>query len=332
MRCSRIEAGLRGAVIASAATLLLALAAQAQTWPTRPVTLVSPGAAGSSTDVIARVLTPRLSEVLGQPVIVEDIGGAGGMKGVAHVANALPDGYQMVIGHSGTHAISQTLYTHPLYDAVTDFAPVALIAEVPIVLIARANLPASNLQEFIAYARANQAKMQYGSPGVGSTVQLACALLNAAIGINVAHIPYRGGGPAMQDLIAGNIHYQCVTTAPALPYIASNLVKPLAILTKNRSPILPSLASAHEQGVTDFEVVSWNAFFLPKGTPSAIVQRLNEATIATIDTPSVQARLHGVGATVVAADRRSPEYLQKFVTSEIAKFGASIRAGNLSID
>src|SRR5262249_551272 len=167
--------------------------------------------------------------------------------------------------------------------------------------------------------------------GVGSTVQLACALLNATIGVDVTHIPYRGGGPAMQDLIAGRIDYQCVTTAAALPQIESKM-KPLAILTRDRSPILPSLASAHEQGLNDFEVVSWNALFLPKGTPKPIIQRLNGATIAALDTPVVQARLHDNGATVVAPERRSPEYLQKFVTSEIVKFTASIRATGLSIE
>jgi len=319
-------------ILGTLAQLLLGVPALAETWPTRAVTMVAPGAAGSSVDVVARILAPGLSESLGRQVIVENIGGAGGMNGVARVAKATPDGYQFVLGHSGTHAINQTLYKHPLYDAALDFAPVALIAELPIVLIARSNLPVDNLQGFITYAKANQAKMQYASPGVGSTVQLACALLNARIGIDVTHIPYRGGGPAMQDLIAGLVDYQCATTAAALPQIESGTVKPLAILTKDRSPILPSLASAHEQGLNDFEVVSWNAFFLPKGTPKPIVQRLNEATTATLDTPLVQARLHANGATVVAPERRSSEYLQKFVTSEIAKFAASIRASGLSMD
>jgi hypothetical protein len=193
-----------------------------------------------------------------------------------------------VLGHSGTHAINQTLYKHPPYNAAVDFAPVALIAELPIVLIARSTFPADNLREFMIFAKANQAKMQYASPGVGSTVQLACALLNTAIGVGATHIPYRGGGPAMQDLIAGLVDYQCATTAAALPQIESKTVKALAILTRDRSPILPSLASAQEQGVRDFEVVSWNAFFLPKGTPKPIVQRLNNAEIATLDTPLVR--------------------------------------------
>jgi len=320
------------AIPGTLASLSLAAPTLAETWPTRAVTMVAPGAAGSSVDVVARILAPPLSEALGNQVIVENVGGAGGMNGAARVAKAAADGYQFVLGHSGTHAINQTLYKHPLYDAAVDFAPVALIAELPIVLIARSSLPVGNLQAFVTYAKANQAKMQYASPGAGSTVQLACALLNATIGVDVTHIPYRGGGPAMQDLIAGRIDYQCVTTAAALPQIESKMVKPLAILTRDRSPILPSLASAHEQGLSDFEVVSWNALFLPKGTPKPIIQRLNGATIAALDTPVVQARLHDNGATVVAPERRSPEYLQKFVTSEIEKFAASIRASGLSME
>src|SRR5262245_20148258 len=262
-------------ILGALAPLSLAAPTLAETWPTRAVTMVAPGAAGSSVDVVARILAPPLSEALGNQVIVENVGGAGGMNGAARVAKAAADGYQFVLGHSGTHAINQTLYKHPLYDAAVDFAPVALIAELPIVLIARSSLPVGNLQAFVTYAKANQAKMQYASPGVGSTVQLACALLNAMIGVDVTHIPYRGGGPAMQDLIAGRVDYQCVTTAAALPQIESKMVKPLAILTRDRSPILPSLASAHEQGLSDFEVVSWNALFLPKGTTERIIRPPN---------------------------------------------------------
>src|SRR5262245_56946383 len=226
-------------------------------WPTRPITMVAPAAAGSSTDVVARILTPRLSELLGQQVIVENIGGAGGMTGSARVAKATPDGYQVVLGFAGTHAISQTLFKRPLYNAATDFAPVGLVANLPIVLIARPDLPANNLQEFIAHAKANHTKMQYGSPGMGSTVQLACALLNAAVGVDITHIPYRGGGPAIQDLIAGRIDYACLATAVAVLQISGKSVKPIAILSRDRSPTLPTMATAHEQGLSNFEASSW---------------------------------------------------------------------------
>jgi tripartite-type tricarboxylate transporter receptor subunit TctC len=191
-------------MIVAVTTLVTAIApATAQNWPTRPVTIVYPFGAGSAGDVLGRIFASRLSELLGQPVIFENVGGAGGLTGASRVAKAAPDGYQVLLGTTSTLAVNQTFYRNPLYNAVTDFAPVALIAESPIVLVARKDLPVNNLQEFIAHAKANQAKMQYGSAGVGSSVHLACAGLNAAIGVSITHIPYRGGGSAMQDLIAG---------------------------------------------------------------------------------------------------------------------------------
>ena len=165
--------------------------------------MVYPFAPGGLGDVLGRILAPGLSEFLGQPVIIENVGGAGGMTGSARVAKAAPDGYQFVLATAGTHSANQSLYKHPLYDAATDFAPVALLVEQPMVLMTRPNLPANNLPEFIAYTKANQAKMQYGSSGAGSATHLACVLFNAAIGVDVTHVPYRGSGPAMQDLIAG---------------------------------------------------------------------------------------------------------------------------------
>ncbi len=307
------------------------LPAAAQSWPTRPITMVVPLAAGGAGDVLGRILASRLSELLGQQVIVENVGGAGGMMGASRVAKAAPDGYQFVQGGIGTHAASQTLYGKPLYNAATDFAPVALNAEQPIVLIARRDYPANNLQDFIAYAKANQTKMQYGSAGVGSAVHLACALLNAAIGVEITHVAYRGGNPAMQDLIAGRTDYQCALPADALPQIESKTVKAISILSLDRSPTLPALASAHEQGLTNFTAAVWSAFFFPKGTPAAIVRKLNEATVATLETPGVQIKLRDMGATVVAPARRSPEYLRQFVESEIVKWAAVIKAAGISV-
>jgi len=304
----------------------------AQAWPTRPVTMVVPLAAGGAIDGIGRILNPHLSEILRQQVIIENVGGAGGMIGAQRVANATPDGYQFVFGTAGTHAQNQTLYKQPRYDAATDFAPVVLIAEMPLVLIARRDLPVNNLQEFIAYTKANQAKMQYGSPGAGSPSHLACALFNAAIGVDVTHIAYRGGGPAMQDLIAGRIDYQCPNAAAAIPQLEGSMVKAIAIMTKDRSLILPNLASAREQGLKDFEAENWVAFFLPRATPTAIIRKLNEATIAAMNRPVVQERLRELGAEVVAAERRSPEYLRKFVESEIKKWAETIKASGLAIN
>jgi tripartite-type tricarboxylate transporter receptor subunit TctC len=277
-------------------------------------------------------LGPRLSELLGQQIVVENIAGAGGMAGSARVAKASADGYQFLLVNIGTHAHNQSLYKRPLYNAATDFAPVILIAEQTLVLIARNDLPANNLQEFISYARANQATMQYGSAGTGSATHLACVLFNAAIGIRVTHVPYRGGGPAMQDLMAGRLDYQCPLGAAAIPHIESKTVKAIATLTKDRSPSLPNLPSTREQGLANFETSAWNAFFLPKSTPSAVVAKLNTATVATMNTPAVRDRLREIGVDVVAPERRSPGYLQKFVVSEIETWGAAMRAAGVTAE
>jgi len=316
-------------VIASMSTARLAMA---QNWPTRPVTMVVPFAAGSASDTVGRILGARLAEVLAQQVIIENVGGAGGMTGVARVAKGAPDGYQFVLGGIDTFAQNQTLYKKPLYNASTDFAPIALMVEQPLVLVERNDLPIANLQEFIAYAKANQARMQYGSAGVGSGSHLACAQLNAAIGVDITHVPYRGSPPAMQDLIAGRIDYFCALAAAAMPQLTSNSMKAIAVMTRSRSPLLPNLASAHEQGLTNFDSYFWSGFFVPKDTPAAVVQRLHAAAIETMNTPSVAERLKGVGVTIVAPDRRSPDYLKRFVASEIGKWAAIIKASGVSLD
>jgi tripartite-type tricarboxylate transporter receptor subunit TctC len=320
------------AAIALAAHLQGVAAAGAQGWPNRPVSMVVPFAPGGSVDVMGRILSARLSEVLGQQVIVENVPGAGGMLGSARVAKAPPDGYEFVLGIAGTHAQNQTLYKKPLYNAATDFAPVALVAEQPTVLVTRNDLPPDTLPEFIAYAKANQAKMQYGSAGAGSANHLACVLLDAAIGVKVTHVPFRGGGPAMQELLGGRIDYMCNIVTNALPQIEAKAVKPIALLARARSPTLPGVASAQEQGLPDFDASTWYAIFLPKGTPAPIVQKLHDAMVATMETPSVQARLKDIGADLVAPERRSSDYLAKFVVSEIARWAAPIKASGVSMD
>jgi tripartite-type tricarboxylate transporter receptor subunit TctC len=315
--------------LAAFAAVVIASPANAQDWPTRQLTMVAPFAPGGSTDAIARIVADGLSVQLRQPVIVENVGGAGGMTGTNRVAKAAPDGYQFVLGNVGTHAQNQTLYKAPLYNAETDFAPVVLIMDQSLVLIARHDLPVNNLQEFIAYAKANETKMQYASSGAGGSNHLACVLLNAAIGINVTHIPYRGAGQAMQDLLAGRIDYQCPSAPTAMPQVTGKTVKALAILSKNRSPALPDLPSAHEQGLTGFDIPSWYALFLPKGTPDAIVRKLNAAAIAAMDTRSMQDRLKAIGSDLVGPDRRSPEYLAQFVAAEIKKWSGPIAASGV---
>lgn len=303
----------------------------AQSWPTRPVTMVVPFAAGGGTDVLGRIVGRRLSGVLGQQVIIENVGGAGGMVGSARVAKAAPDGYQFVLG-SRADAINQTLYKSPLYNLSTDLTPVVLIADQPTVLVARKDLPVRDLPEFIAYARANHNTMQFGSAGAGSTGHVDCALLNARIGVNIAHIPYRGGGPAMQDLIAGRFDYFCTLSGTVSQQIEGKLVKPIANLARDRLPMLADLATAQEQGLKDFEASTWFGFFVPRHTPEPVIQRLHDATVAAMETPWVQERFKEVGAIVVAPERRSPDYLQKFVASEIEKNAAPIKAAGISMD
>jgi tripartite-type tricarboxylate transporter receptor subunit TctC len=304
----------------------------AQDWPTQPLTMVVPFAAGGPTDVLGRVLAAQLSEILGKPVVVKNVPGAGGMTGSNSVAQATPDGYQFVLGSLGTHAMNQTLYKKPLYNAATDFAPVALISEVGLVLITRKDLHPDNLQQFIAYAKVNQAKMQYGSAGAGTTTHIGCAMLNRAIGVEVAHIPYRGGGPALLDLIAGRIDYMCSIASTAAPAIEAKTVKVIAMLTSTRSQALPNLPTAQEQGLKGFEVYNWNAVFLPRGTRPAIVKKLNEALIRVMDMPAFRERLKSINETVPAPERRSPGYLKKLVVSEIDKWAAPIRSSGMTAD
>jgi tripartite-type tricarboxylate transporter receptor subunit TctC len=263
---------------------------------------------------------------------VENVGAAAGIVGVNRVAHAVPDGYSVLLGTVGTHAYNPALYKKLPYNPAADFAPVGLVAEQPLVLIARKDFPPNTLPEFIAYAKANAAKLQYGSAGVGSTTHLACALLNAAAGIEVTHVPYRGAGPAMADMIGGQIQYMCSNTPGALPQIQGGTVKAIALLARGRSQLMPELATAHEQGLADFEAIAWSGLFLPKGTPAAIVSKLNLAASETMDSKAVQDRMHELGTTLVGADRRSSEYLQMLVEREIAKWGPAIKAAGISAD
>jgi tripartite-type tricarboxylate transporter receptor subunit TctC len=310
----------------------VAAPAAAQDFPNRPVTMIIPFAAGGPTDVLGRIVGARMSEVLGQQVVIENVGGAGGMTGAARVAQSAPDGYTIGLGTVGTHAQGQSLYKKPLYNAATDFTPVALIAEVPIVLIARKDFPAANLKEFVDYSKKNQDKMTFGSAGAGSATHLGCVVINTAMGTNITHVPYRGTGPAMQDLQGGRIDFLCEIVSTAKPQIDGNTVKAIAILTKQRSPALPNVATAAEQGVPDVEAYTWNAIFLPKGAPDAIVKKLHDATLAAMHTPNVKERLEGLGAMIVPDDRATPQYLGNFVKSEIDKWAAPIKASGATAD
>jgi tripartite-type tricarboxylate transporter receptor subunit TctC len=316
---------------AAFAALAFAASASAQDFPTRPVTMVIPFAAGGPQDTIGRIVAQRMGELLGQTVVVENVCGAGGMTGSKRVADAKPDGYTMVLGSVGTHAQNQTLYKHPLYNVVTDFTPVAYLAVTPIAIITRPDLPVSNFKEFIAYAKANQAKMQYGSAGAGSATHLACVVLNSTMGTTITHIPYKGTGPAMQDLVGGRIDFLCDIIATAKPQIDGGKVKGIAMMTKDRSPVLPNLATTGEQG-TDVQAYTWSALFLPKGAPADVVKKLNEAAVGAISTPAVQERLATLGATVAAPNERSPQWLADFVKSEVKKWEEPIKASGVQVE
>ena len=319
---------------AGAAMLPLAfepLPSEAQEWPARPLTMVIPTAAGGGADILGRILAGRLSEILGQAVIVENVGNA--VAATNRIAKGAPNGYHFNLGGTAHLAFHPTIYKKPVYNPRTDFVPVGLVIEQPFLLVSRIDFPAGNLQEFAAYVKANQDKVQYGSgAGTGSGNHLSCELLNAAIGVKVTHVPYRDIGPLTQDMIAGRIDYQCPLPGTMIPLIQTNRVKGIATLGKGRLTALPNLPSAQEQGLADFEAPNWYGFFMPKGTPDPIIRKFNQATIATLDTPSVQERLAALAATVVAPERRPPEYLQKFVASEIEKWGMPIKAAGVVIE
>jgi tripartite-type tricarboxylate transporter receptor subunit TctC len=305
---------------------------KAQDWPARPITIVVSAAAGGPIDVFGRIMAERMSQILGQRVVIENVPGAGTMLGAQRVARAAPDGYTMLLGTIATHAHSQTLYRKPLYDAVNDFTPVALIAELPLVLIARNDLPASSLEEFIAYAKANPGRMNYGSAGAGAASHLGCLQLSSAIGASFQHVPYRGTGPAMQDLQGGRIDFLCEIIVTAVPHIQGGKVKAIATMSSNRAAVLPDLPTVAEKNLPAAQAYSWTAFFLPKNTPAAIVRKLHDATVQAMDTPAVRDQLESLGSVIVAPDRRSPDYLAGFVKSEIEKWAGPIRASGAIVD
>ena len=312
--------------------VLWPVAAAAQNYPTRPVTMVVPYAAGGAFDVLGRIVAARMGELLGQSVIVENTTGAGGIVGVKRVIEAKPDGYTFLLGTVGTHAYNQTIYKKRRYDAINDFTPVTLFSEQPMVLEVRKDLPANTFQEFVALVKKDGAKMQYGSAGVGSTTHLACSLLNSRAGVQVTHVPYRGSAPATNDLLGGQIDYVCGNLGAAIALINGKQVKALALLSKERTPLMPDLPTAHEMGLTGYDVTTWTAFFLPKGAPKEIADKIREVTHAAMETPAIKTRMLEIGVTEVASERRSADYLAKFVIDEVARWEGPIKDGGLQVD
>ena len=314
------------------ALLLLGNFAQAQDWPTRPISMVVPYAAGGPVDTVGRIMTAGLSQVLGQQVVIENVGGAGGMTGSSRAAKATPDGYTFLLGGLAVLGLVPNLYSKPLYDAVADFAPVSLFADSARILVTRKDLPVNSFKEFIAYAKANQANMRFGSAGAGSGLHVCAVLLNTIMGTTMTHVPYRGSAPAMQDLIAGRIDFMCDQVSTAFPMIQAGAVRAIATLGPDRASVLPDLPTAQEEGPPDLDCGTWSAFMFPKGTPEAIVRRLAQATSKAVELPLVQERFASVGVTVAAPERRSPEYLARFIPRELAKWAGPIHASGVSAD
>ena len=300
-----------------------------EAYPVRPITLVVPYPPGGVTDTLARVLAERMRTTLGQSIVIENVPGAGGSIGIGRVARARPDGYTIDLGFPGGHVLNGALYALS-YDAMNDFEPVAPLVATPYVIYARKTLPANDLRELIAWLRANPDKATAANVTVG--VHLVTVFFQRETGTRFALVPYRGTAPAMQDLIAGRIDYQCPVITTAVPQIEGGTVKGIATLTKNRTPILPDLATAQEQGLKDFEAYIWFAIFLPKDTPPDIAQKLQHAIAAAENLPAVQERLKEISAAPIAPERQTPEYLAAFVEREAAKWAAPIRATGVGLD
>ncbi len=325
---------MRTRIIAAALAGVLAplTAAHAQDWPAHAITLIVPFAAGGGLDVSVRIQAQHMSELLHQPIVIENIGAAAGTVGSLRLAKSLPDGYTFQIGNSGTHVYSQALYKRPPYNTLTDFQPVGMMTDSPRALIARKTMPANNLQDFIAYLREHESTAQFGSAGVGSGTHIPCVLFNSSLHLNITHIPYRGEAPVVQDLIGGRVDYMCATIQSGAALVNQGSVKGIAVMADKRVPISPDLPTTGEQGVPGVEATVWNAFFLPKGTPDPIVRKLNKAMSDTLDDPAVRKRLEELGLVITPPEQRSPEYLAKFLPQDIERWGKVIHEAGVSAD
>jgi tripartite-type tricarboxylate transporter receptor subunit TctC len=315
----------------AAIALGASLPAAAQTYPNRPVVIVVPFAAGGPTDIVARVIGESLSTTLGQQFVIENAAGAAGTTGAARVARATPDGYTLLMGPMSTMSFSPSLYPNAGFDPLKDLEPVGIVASAPIMLVASKALPVSNFAEFTQLARSKGAEMVNGNAGVGSTSHLACLLLNREIKASATMVPYRGTGPAIQDLVGGQVHYICDQVTSLMGQVQSGAVTPLAMLAPARSPVLPNVPTAAEVGVPGVEMVVWNALFAPKGTPPDVVARINAAISKGLDTPAAEQRFRTLGAEAPAAAMRTSEALARIHAADVAKWGGLIRTSDIKV-
>jgi tripartite-type tricarboxylate transporter receptor subunit TctC len=292
---------------------------QAQDYPTATVTVIVPFAVGGPADVMGRIASDIFSRHLGQAFVIENIGGAGGTVGTLRAARARPDGYTLISGHMGTNALAPVFYPDLGYDPERDFEPVGLIAMQPELLAVRKEIPANNMKEFVAYAKANESKLNMGHAGVGSVSYIGCLLLNSTIGIKPTMVPFTGTAPVMNAILAGQVDYDCDPVLGPLPHVRAGTVKALAIATKKRSPLLPDVPTSYEQGLPEFDCAPFYAVFAPKGTPKAIIDKLAEALSKGLSEEGVQKRLAELGADIAEPNRRGPKALGDLVRSEVAR-------------
>ena len=316
---------------AALAVLQSATSAVAQTYPSRPITMVVPLGVGGSTDVIARIMAEGMRASLGQPIIVENTTGAGGTIGVGRVARAAPDGYTIGIGQWGTNVASGAIY--PLqYDLIKDFEPVALIATQPFLVVAKKSVPANNLGELIAWLKANANKASQGNSGIGTPSHVGGILFQNAIGVHLTMVPYRGAGQSMQDLVAGQIDVMLDTPALSLPQVRGGTIKAYAVTAKSRLELAPEIPTADEAGLPGFYFSFWHALWVPHGTSKEIVAELNKAVVKTLDDPAIRKKLVELSQDIFPPDQQTPEALGAFHRAEIEKWWPIIKEAGIKVE
>ncbi|ABE40579.1 tripartite tricarboxylate transporter substrate-binding protein [Rhodopseudomonas pseudopalustris] len=323
----RRVAAIGGLVVALAATLLFgpAISQEQASYPSRQIKLIVPFAKGGPTDVVARIVSAEMAKTLGQPISIDNIVGAGGTAATLRVAQAAPDGYTLIVGHMGTHAAAAALYPKLGYHPDTDFAPVALVTRMPVLLLARREFPAANFGEFVAYVRRHPDNVNLAHAGVGSVSYASCMLLNYLIGINPTGVPFNGTGPAMDALVAGQVDFMCDQIVNAVLPLRTEVIKAYAIASPERDAVVPAVPTSAEAGLPGFQVEAWNAIFAPKGTPQEIVANLNAAVVRALDQPEVRAPLTALGGIVPTRGQRTPEALAALVRSDLQKWGEVLK-------
>lgn len=307
-------------VAAAAFAALWSGAAAAQNYPTRPITMIVPFAAGGPTDIIARIVGEHMSKTLGQQIVIENVVGAGGTTGITRGAQAKPDGYTIMMGHMGTHGAAPALYPKLRYDPTKDFAPIGLAAGTPIVIVGKKSLPANNLKDLIDYLKKNQDKVNQAHAGIGSVSHSTCTLFNSMIGVKPTLVGYSGTGPVLNDLVSGQVDYACDQIVNLVEQIRSNNIKAYAIATPERSPSLPDVPTTKEAGLPDYQVSAWNAIFAPKNTPKAVVDKLSDALIKAQEDGATRKRMLDLGGVLPQGEERTPAYLGEFVKKEVARW------------